>query len=287
MANHHFGKLADVWKHLVLDEVLHDMRPSRYAETHAGSATYPMVDDAERRYGITGFLTGLTAPALTTAAYSTLVAGFATAEPAMYPGSAMQAMTLLGDDCSYLLCDSDPVSAVDLRSNADRLALTSCDIVERDGMTAVREWLGHAGPPAVVHIDPFHPHARATGGPSAIEFAAEVAEAGHALVYWYGVDNCAERAWASTDIGSGTSAPLWWGDLMVRAMIGSGPLPEDGDLGVATTPGTGCGVVLANVSASLMARCEALGQALAAHYDGRQLPDGEPGRLDLMTGRTG
>jgi len=59
MANHHFGKLADVWKHLVLDEVLAEMNPDRYAETHAGSATYPMVDDPERRFGVLGFLDGL------------------------------------------------------------------------------------------------------------------------------------------------------------------------------------------------------------------------------------
>jgi 23S rRNA A2030 N6-methylase RlmJ len=284
MANHHFGKLADVWKHLVLDEVLVDLQPNRYAETHAGSATYAMVDDAERGYGVSGFLDGLTETALTTAAFTTTVAGFVNRQPAVYPGSALQATTLLGDDCEYLLCDEDPVSAADLRGWADRLHLGNCDVAERDGMTAVRAWLATKDTPAVVHIDPFDAFARDAGGPSAIEFAAEVAEAGHRLVYWYGVDNPDERAWASTDLQSRTSAPLWWGDLMVGPL--EGPIPDDGDLGLATTAGTGCGVVLANVSASLQARCESLGRSLAKHYDGRPLPDGEPGRLDLVTGRT-
>ncbi len=54
MANHHFGKFADTWKHLVVNEVLADLRPTRYAETHAGSATYPMIADAEREYGRSG-----------------------------------------------------------------------------------------------------------------------------------------------------------------------------------------------------------------------------------------
>ena len=45
MANHHFGKFADTWKHLVVNEVLADLRPTRYAETHAGSASYPMIVD--------------------------------------------------------------------------------------------------------------------------------------------------------------------------------------------------------------------------------------------------
>jgi hypothetical protein len=33
----------------------------------------------------------------------------------MYPGSALQVMTALGDDCSYLFCDLDPHTAADLR----------------------------------------------------------------------------------------------------------------------------------------------------------------------------
>jgi 23S rRNA A2030 N6-methylase RlmJ len=46
MANRHFGKLADVWKHGALLAVLDRERPARYAETHAGSGTYPLPQDA-------------------------------------------------------------------------------------------------------------------------------------------------------------------------------------------------------------------------------------------------
>lgn len=56
MANRHFAKLADVWKHLPFVEVLSIERPSSYWESHAGNATYEMVDDAERRYGVLRFL---------------------------------------------------------------------------------------------------------------------------------------------------------------------------------------------------------------------------------------
>ena len=40
MANQHFAKIADVWKHLVLCEVIESVRPESYAESHAGSAWY-------------------------------------------------------------------------------------------------------------------------------------------------------------------------------------------------------------------------------------------------------
>jgi hypothetical protein len=66
---------------------------------------------------------------------------------------------------------------------------------------------------------------------------------------------------------------------MVRSLVAAPGL--GGNLGDGTTPGTGCGVVLANVSSQLLARCEELARALVDHYEGRELPDGDPGGLDL------
>lgn len=212
MANHHFGKFADVWKHLVVDEVLDGARPVRYAETHAGSAAYPLVDDPERQYGALGFVEAAKSSTLEAAPFTRVVTEFASRDPALYPGSALQAMTLLGNDATFVLCDLDPASARDLRWWSARMGLRDCEVVERDGMATVREWLpGRLH--TVVHIDPFDPFAHAEGGPSAIELACEVAQAGHVLVYWYGYSAPSERAWAVEEIRSGTDANLWWGRL--------------------------------------------------------------------------
>lgn len=279
VANHHFGKLADVWKHLVLDEVLAEARPDRYAETHAGSAAYPIVDDPERRFGVLGFLDRLTTDdALAQAAFPRVVSGFTNHEPSTYPGSALQAMTLLGDDCSYLLCDLDPSSVEDLSTWAARLGLTRCEVAQRDGMAAVRGWL-YDPAPMVVHVDPFDPFERTGGGPSAVELAGQIAEAGHTLVYWYGFSRPSERAWALDAIQGLTGTPLWCGDLMVTRRDGG--TRSDGDLGEGTTAGTGCGVVLANVTPALAGRCEVLGHAFVDLYVARELPSGGPGALDL------
>jgi 23S rRNA A2030 N6-methylase RlmJ len=234
MANRHFGKFADVWKHMVLDEVLVASKPARYAETHAGSAAYPMVHDRERRFGVLGFLDGWSvSSALEKAAFTRVVREFLDGQPSSYPGSALQAMTLLGDDCSYLLCDVDPVSADDLRTWAGRLGLSRCDVAQSDGLAAVLGWLPEPDP-TVVHIDPFDPFEHEDGVPSAVELAAAVADAGHTLVYWYGVDNPGERAWAVEAIRSSTSAPLWCGDFMVTSLVS---VPGSaGNLGDGTTP---------------------------------------------------
>jgi len=283
MANHHFGKLADVWKHLALDETLAVARPKRYAETHAGSAAYPLVGDAERRYGVLGYLEPPRSSRLASAAFTRVVSDFASRRPGLYPGSALQAMTLLGNDTAYLLCDLNPVSAKDLRSWASRLGLVNCEVVERDGMTTVRDWLSEPAP-MVVHIDPFDPFAHAEGAPSAVQLAVEVAEAGHLLVYWYGYSTPSDRAWAVEEIRAGTRADLWWGDFMVTATDGA--VRHDGDLGEGTKAGTGSGVVLANASEALVAACHGLAVEFARAYAGRDLPDGGPGRVDLVMGKS-
>ncbi len=56
MANPHFANLGDVWKHLLLAEVISWLRPGHYVETHSGSATYRLVCDIERGLGVEMFL---------------------------------------------------------------------------------------------------------------------------------------------------------------------------------------------------------------------------------------
>lgn len=185
-------------------------------------------------------------------------------------------MTILGNDAEYLLCDLDPASTADLRIWADRCSVAHCDVLEADGMSATAAWIRDAHGPVLTHIDPFDPDARLSGGPSAVEFAIQVAEQGHALVYWYGYDNPEQSAWAIDRIGQETRTPLWCGDIIV--LDHDGAERADGDLGKATTPGTGNGVVLANVSPAARTACATLGRELAAAYAGAELPTGHRAR---------
>ena len=56
MANRHFGKIGDVWKHRPLAEILNIGTPRRYWESHAEAARYPLTHSHERDYGIYHFL---------------------------------------------------------------------------------------------------------------------------------------------------------------------------------------------------------------------------------------
>lgn len=167
MANRHFAQLADVWKHLPLVEVISIERPNRYWESHAGSATYETLDDAERRYGALTFLeVAPRRPALARSRYLTHLRAMCDppGELAPYPGSPLLAALELGSTCSYVLCDLDPDSVADLRSAARRLDLASRTevVVGADGMTALHEALTSSDPGR-----PWRTSTRTIPGPSA------------------------------------------------------------------------------------------------------------------------
>jgi hypothetical protein len=241
------------------------------------------VPDAERQFGILRFLDVAARSGVLARSRYRAVAAFWLNGRGLYPGSALLAMTVLGDASSYLLCDLDPDSAADLRRWARELSLHDCEVAEVDGMAAVAAWLDrHTGEPGLVHIDPFDPDARGPGGYSALELAARVADSGTPLVYWYGYDQPGEQAWAYTRLAAQTHAPLWCGDVMV-----TGTSSTAGDLGRATTAGTGFGVIVANVQAGTVSACATVGNALADAYAGALLPDGNRGHLVFTTRTNG
>lgn len=285
MANRHFGKVADVWKHMVLVEVLAGERPNTYAETHAGSASYRMVRDAERRFGVLTFLAACREEStLAGSGYARHLQRLSGGTPSIYPGSAHLAMLECGARAQYLLADTDPSSAADLEHRAAHLNLRDrVEVVTADGITAVGSRFLDSQPRdrSLVHMDPFDPHLE-SGGISALDLAVDLARAGVGLVYWYGYDMVEDRGWPLARFEAGGVASVWCGDVLVTD--GRGATDAGGDLGRATTPGTGFGVVVANVADPTRARCTELGTALANAYRGSTLPDGRPGALNFVSG---
>ncbi len=211
--------------------------------------------------------------------YLTVITPFLHRSRPLYPGSALLAISVLGGNVAYLFCDLDGASSADLQDWARRVGAARCQVARADGMTTTARWLDESGPErAVVHVDPFDPHARVEAGRSALDLAADVVDRGHVLVYWYGYDEPARAGWAYGALRELTGGDLWCGDAMVTDRSGAG---THGDLGAATTPGTGCGVVLGNVTSQTAAACTQLGHALAAGYHGATLPSGKPGGIQF------
>lgn len=277
MANPHFGEIGDVWKHLVLGDLLDLLRPARYWETHAGSGTYPLDRSWEREYGLFTLLREAPrAPALNASRFLGLVRTLPPGDDGAprYPGSPRLAMEVLGDSATYLLCDLDPASVADLTRTARELDLGDLVRVEReDGLATI--WAGaQVSPPAEAGstfalIDPFDETERSADGMDSLDVFGELARRGSPAAFWHGYDDIVDRD-------------------SVRARAGLDGVEmqtldvETGYLRGETTlhPGVGgCGMFLAGVPAEVVDHLERLGRQLEACYDEALMPDATPGAL--------
>jgi 23S rRNA (adenine2030-N6)-methyltransferase len=266
MANRHFGNLGDVWKHLVLAEVLAIERPLHYWETHAGSASYPLSPSRARGYGVYGFREASRHDrVLAESHYCRVLEGEVDRSVPMYPGSPLIAMRLLLSDTDYVFCDLDPASTDSLESAADGLGIDGrARCLTQDGLATIRDTSdAYAGDPAdvLVHVDPFDPTAEIEPGLSAITLASELSRQGFKLIYWYGYGTLEERAWAWDMVGSQLGS-RWCGDLTTRSNALGGRHTPIADHG----PMIGCGVLAANVPPATRHRLARLGTHLAATY---------------------
>lgn len=282
MTNRHFGRVSEVWKHLVLAEVLATERPEALLDTHAGDALYPVVDDPERSYGVLAFSDIVNDhPPLRDSAYATVLSSLRNGSTLeAIPGGPLVAMAVLENGAEYLFCDLDPDSAGNIRDAAAARRVHSAQVLTADGMGSVHAALADRNlAKVVVFIDPFDHYAVGPTGLSALDLAAEVARAGAVLVYWYGYNRIDRRHWIIDELATGDTVTDWWcGDMMVSAEDAD---MTTGDLGVASSPGTGSGLVCTNTSAATIERCTVLGTALAAAYRDRPLPSDQAGALDF------
>lgn len=265
MANRQFGNLGDVWKHLVLAEVLAMERPLHYWETHAGSASYPLSASRARGYGVYSFLEASRHDrVLAESHYRRLLTGQVDRNVPMYPGSPLIAMRLLLSNTEYVFCDLDPASTGSLETAADGLGIGNrARCYNQDGLTTVRDTsCVYAGDSAdvLVHVDPFDPSAETEPGLSAITLASELSRQGFKVIYWYGYDALEQRAWAWATLGA-QGGFRWCGDLTTQsnARGSRAPIADDGSM-------IGCGILAANVLAETRHRLARLGKHLAATY---------------------
>lgn len=286
MANSHFGEIGDIWKHLPLAEILAVEQPSRYWESHAGSASYPLSRSWQREYGIYYVLDHVSSsPALAASRYHALVTAAPSVDgyPASYPGSSTLAMSLFGRSVSeYVLCDLDPDSIASLQRAAQSAGIADLAwCIQDDGLATLWERAAatadEEAAKTLVHIDPFQPYAAdGRSGLSAIDLCCELAGRGYRVVYWYGLELPEERGWAWRVIAprlAGSVRSLWLGEISLTVLEGPDLPPNPGV--------RGCGVVCANISQPAINACQQLGNALVDVYGDASLPNGWLGALDF------
>jgi 23S rRNA (adenine2030-N6)-methyltransferase len=285
MANVHYARIGDVWKHLPLAEVLSIERPSRYWESHAGSSTYPLTRSPERDYGVFLFLERAgRSSALKGSAYRRLLDPRERGRtPPTYPGSPLIAMELLGGAGGrFVFCDLDDASLSNIAEDARALGLPAgrVRLVQGDGVSILDGELARLTEDDVagtfLHVDPYRPLEPGRGGETPLRHFARAAERGVGCMLWYGFDATSDRAIVLDALRERIAGRAWYGEVSLRAE----DLSEVGfDPGVL-----GCGVVMCNVSQEALAACGRLGKGLAHAYADARLPNGRDGALEFEEG---
>jgi 23S rRNA (adenine2030-N6)-methyltransferase len=191
----HAGNVGDVWKHLVLVEVLSRVgagRPGRivYLESHAGEGSYVLGPTGEWSEGIGRLWARADTEPGPIASYVSLVRrlGEGSDRPLHYPGSPALAAAILGRGARLELWEREPTTYERLR--AHMAADPRAEVIQGDGMAALERALRAAAGAAdavVALVDPpYGEKADWRRVPDAIVRAARVAPR-TCLLLWYPV----------------------------------------------------------------------------------------------------
>jgi 23S rRNA (adenine2030-N6)-methyltransferase len=285
MANVHYAKIGDVWKHLPLAEILALERPGYYWESHAGSSSYLLTRSPERDYGVLLFLErAVRSSVLEGSAYRRLLYLRDRGEtPPTYPGSPLIAMELLGDTGGrFMFCDLDEASLANIAEDTRALGIPRARVrlVQGDGVSTLEEELARISDEEAsetfLHVYPYRPSEPGHGGQTPLGLVARAAEQGVGCMLWYGFDARDARAVVLEALRERIAGGAWYGEVSLRAE----DLSEVGfDPGVL-----GCGVVVCNVGREALAACSRLGEGLASSYADARLPNGRDGSLEFEEG---
>lgn len=202
----HFGKQADVLKHLLLCELLRIEKPQVYVETNTACAQYALEGTPEQEYGIYHFLKKAepaekeyiperveyhhSKRALHQSVYyqSTYYQQESEAMQAnRYIGSPGLAMNILGDTARYIFFDIESEPLENVNQYAATKGLKECiNLLNRDSIEGTLELLSSLPASSFLHIDPYEIDKPGGNGRTYLDVFIEAAKAGMRCFLWYG-----------------------------------------------------------------------------------------------------
>ncbi|MCM0273090.1 hypothetical protein [Bacteroides fragilis] len=197
----HFGKQADVLKHLLLCELLRIEKPQVYVETNAACAQYALERTPEQEYGIYHFLKRAEAAekeciperteyyhpqeALRRSFYYQQESEAMQAN--RYIGSPGLAMNILGDTARYIFFDIESEPLENVSQYAGTKELKECiNLFNRDSIEGTLELLSSLPASSFLHIDPYEIDKPGRNSRTYLDVFIEAAKAGMRCFLWYG-----------------------------------------------------------------------------------------------------
>lgn len=190
----HFGKPADVWKHMALCEVMKNERPNVYVETNSACADYRLDHTPEQEYGIYYFLKEAERyPDLFKSTYYDLENE--ALKENKYLGSPGLAMHIFGNTVEkYYFFDIEMAALSDVVDFATRNRLSD-KVVTVNGDSVIGTWdlLPKLPESTLFHIDPYTIDQPSLNGKSYLDVLVRASEQGMKCVLWYGFNTLDEK----------------------------------------------------------------------------------------------
>ena len=183
----HYGKQADVFKHLVLCEVLNNEIPAVYIDTNSASAVYQLERTPEQDYGIYHFLQNVSInDKLKDSLYSRLESDAVL--KGCYCGSPALAMKVLRanvDKYHFFDLESKALENVKAFAEVDhldnRIIIHNCDSTK-----GVMDLLPTLPESTFLHIDPYEIDVKGIGGHTYFDIFVQATRLGMKCLLWYG-----------------------------------------------------------------------------------------------------
>lgn len=183
----HYGKQADVFKHLVLCEVLNNEKPTVYIDTNSACAVYQLEHTPEQDYGIYHFLRKASMDDnLKDTLYYRLESD--AQQKDCYYGSPALALKVMGEEADkYYFYDLQNKSLENVNSFAEHEHLDNRVIIRNcDSTKGVMELLPTLPKTTFLHIDPYEIDVKGIDGHTYFDIFVQATLLGLKCLLWYG-----------------------------------------------------------------------------------------------------
>lgn len=183
----HYGKQADVFKHLVLCEVLSNEMPNVYIDTNSANALYQLAHTPEQDYGIYHFLQkASTNDKLKGSLYHRLESD--AVQEGCYYGSPALAMKVLRENADkYYFFDMQSKSLENVKAFAEREHLGDRIMIQNcDSTKGVMDLLPILPKTTFLHIDPYEIDVKGIDGHTYFDVFVRATQLGMKCLLWYG-----------------------------------------------------------------------------------------------------
>lgn len=183
----HYGKQADVFKHLVLCEVLNNEVPAVYVDTNSASAVYQLEHTPGQVYGIYHFLQNASMnDKLKDSLYYRLESG-AVLKGCYYGSPALAMKVLRAKVDKYHFFDLESKSLEDVKAFSEVEHLDNRVIIrECDSTKGVMDLLPALPETAFLHLDPYSFYIYLIGGHTYFDVFVRATQLGMKCLLWYG-----------------------------------------------------------------------------------------------------